>query len=386
MTPAGGLTFRDLPLVDQHCHTVTTRELDRAEFEALLTESADPSPPGTSAFDTPLGLALLRWCPPVLGLPPFPSPDVYLERRAATGPEEANALFLRAAGLSGILVDTGYLPEASATLQQMSTMVAAPAFEVVRIESVAESLAASGVDPATFPGAFGEALDHAAGSAVALKSVVAYRGGFEFDPSPPTTSEVAEAAGRWLPGGAPYRMTDPVLLRHGLWVGAELAAQRGLPLQVHAGYGDPDLTLHLANPALLTQWIRRLAPIGTTVVLLHCYPYHREAAYLAAVFPHVYMDVGLALNAAGPGAEQILAETMELVPFGKLLHASDAFGLSELFLLGALLFRRGLEGVLGGWVHRDHCTPELAQRIAGLVGVENARRLYRLRAEEPAAR
>lgn len=372
--------------MDHHCHAVTTSDLDRAAFEALLTESADPSPPGTSAFDTPLGLALLRWCPPVLGLPPFPSPDVYLERRAATGPEEANARFLRAAALSGILVDTGFLPEASATLEQMSSMAGASAFEVVRIESVAESVAASGVDAATFPRAFDDALDRAASSAVALKSVVAYRGGLDFDPSPPTISEVTDAAGRWLRGGPPYRVTDPVLLRHGLWVGAELGAQRSLPLQVHAGYGDPDLTIHLANPALLTDWIRRLAGVGTTVVLLHCYPYHREAAYLAAMFPHVYMDVGLALNAAGPGAEQILAETMELAPFAKLLHASDAFGLSELFLLGALLFRRGLEGVLGGWVERDHCTPELAQRIAGLVGVENARRVYHLRAEGPAAR
>ncbi len=33
-------------------------------------------------------------------------------------------------------------------------------------------------------------------------------------------------------------------------------------------------------------------PIGTPIMLLHCYPFQREAGFLANVFPHVYMDLG----------------------------------------------------------------------------------------------
>jgi predicted TIM-barrel fold metal-dependent hydrolase len=167
-----------------------------------------------------------------------------------------------------------------------------------------------------------------------------------------------------------------VLLRHGIWAGAELARDRRLPLQVHAGWGDPDLTIHLANPALLTDLVRALGRLPVNVVFLHCYPYHREAAYLAAVFPHVHFDVGSALNYVGPSAEGLLAEALELAPFTKQLFSSDAFGLPELFYLGARLFRRALAGVLGRWVEDDQCSPPEALRIARLVGRDNALRIY----------
>ena len=116
----------------------------------------------------------------------------------------------------------------------------------------------------------------------------------------------------------------------------------GLPLQVHTGYGDPDLTLHRADPSLLTPFLRALPAEAGPVVLLHCYPYHRQAAYLANVFPQVMVDVSLAVNHVGPRAAAVLAETLELAPFGSLLYASDGFALAELHHLGAVLFRRAL--------------------------------------------
>ena len=73
---------------------------------------------------------------------------------------------------------------------------------------------------------------------------------------------------------------------------------------------------------------------GVPVLLLHNYPFHRHAAYLAQVFDHVFMDVGLAVHNTGALSRRVVAETLELVPFGKLLHSSDAFGLAELYLLG----------------------------------------------------
>src|SRR6266550_3925116 len=99
-----------LRLVDQHCHSVLGADLDRPGFEALLSEAHDRPAPGESTFDTPLGVAVRRWCAPVLDLPPHAEPDEYLARRAELGAAEANRRLLSAAGLSDLLLDS-YHPD-----------------------------------------------------------------------------------------------------------------------------------------------------------------------------------------------------------------------------------------------------------------------------------
>jgi uncharacterized protein len=75
----------------------------------------------------------------------------------------------------------------------------------------------------------------------------------------------------------------------------------------------------------------------------------------------------------------VLAELLELAPFGKVLFSSDAFGLAELYLLGTVLFRRGLGRLLADGVADDAWTAADALRIAGMIGSGNAERAYRLR-------
>ncbi|MEV4258043.1 amidohydrolase, partial [Spirillospora sp. NPDC049652] len=58
------------PLIDHHCHGVVRRDLDRAGFEALMTEADGPGPLGGTLFDSRVGLAVRRWCAPVLDLAP----------------------------------------------------------------------------------------------------------------------------------------------------------------------------------------------------------------------------------------------------------------------------------------------------------------------------
>ncbi|MER7153162.1 amidohydrolase family protein, partial [Streptomyces lydicus] len=197
--------------------------------------------------------------------------------------------------------------------------------------------------------------------------------GLALDPTPPADDAVRDAARGWLAAGAP-RLTDPVLLRHLI----ALAVATGRPLQLHTGFGDPDLRLDHADPALLTGLARTTAGTGTDLVLLHCYPYHRQAAYLASVFPHVYADVGLTLTHTGPRATAVLAEFLELAPFGKLLFSTDAYGLPELYAVGAALFRTALTGVLGEWAASGAWSEADARRVGAMIAAENARRVYRL--------
>jgi predicted TIM-barrel fold metal-dependent hydrolase len=210
-----------------------------------------------------------------------------------------------------------------------------------------------------------------------VKSIIGYRFGLDFDPAPPTAAEVTEAAGRWLGDleqGGSIRVTDPVLLRHLLWTGVE----RGLPVQVHTGFGDPDADLRRCNPLHLRAFLELAEPRGVPIMLLHCYPYHREAGALAQAYPHVYLDVGLALNHVGARASAVVAESLELAPFGKVLFSSDAFGPAELHYLGALQWRRATTATLSAWVASGDWSDADAVRVAGMIGADNARRVYRL--------
>ena len=355
----------DLPLVDAHCHAVTTRDLDADAFARWCTEASGPAPPGVSYLDGPAGLAIRRWCAPALDLPPHAPAADYLARRAELGAEEATRRLLRAANLAELLVDTG-LP-GDLTGRALADAAGAGYTEVVRLESVAERVAAAGVSAEDFAPAFAAALREAA----AVKSILAYRHGLDIDPEPPSRREVIAAAGAWLRAGG-TRLTDAVLLRHLLWTAVDL----GRPIQLHTGFGDRDLALPRSDPSLLQPWYARIEPTGVPIVLLHCYPYHRQAGWLAHVYPNVYIDVGLTLTHTGPRAAAILAEYFELAPFGKILYSSDAYGLAELYLVGAAQFRAGLSALLHAWVREGALATADAERMARAVGADNARRVY----------
>ncbi|MGH3799510.1 MAG: amidohydrolase family protein [Pseudonocardiaceae bacterium] len=371
-----GAVVDALRLVDHHVHGAATDELGGAGFEAGLTESSWPPPAGTTHLDSQLGFAVRRWCAPVLDLPPHADARTYLDRRRELGAKDVTRRLLAASGIGWFLVETGYRAEEILGPAEMAVASGATAAEIVRLESVAEDVAARGVDADGFANRFASTLEERASHAVGLKSVIAYRHGLDFDPEPPSASEVRRAAGQWLrrrETGEP-RLTDPVLLRHLLWVGLE----RGLPLQFHVGYGDPDLTLHRCDPSLMTGFLRRVQDRQVPVMLLHCYPYHRTAGYLAHVFPHVYLDVGLAVNYTGARSRAIVAESLEVAPFGKVLFSSDAWGPAELHYLGAVLWRRAMASVLGEWVESGEWSGADAVRVAQLLGAGNAKRVYRL--------
>jgi hypothetical protein len=77
-------------------------------------------------------------------------------------------------------------------------------------------------------------------------------------------------------------------------------------------------------------------------------------------------------------AADILGEAMEMGKYSKLLYSSDAFGLSELYYLGARQFRLALRRVLDRWLAEDACSLQDAEEIIRMVAQENARRIYPL--------
>jgi hypothetical protein len=369
-------------LVDHHCHGVLGRDADQATLESMLTEGGDGSGwPGGSVFDSGTGFAFRRVCPPVLGLPPHAELADYVTRRAELGVTEVSKRFLTAAGLSWLCVDTGFTPEPLTSPAELGGLAGATGREIVRLERVAEDVVAAGVGAGGFADAVRSALATrtAAPGVVGVKSIAAYRTGLDLSPDRPTDAEVTAAAGRWLaarPGApaGPPRIAAETLQRFLIWCGVDL----GLPVQFHVGYGDSDVDLDRGNPLLLTPLLRAIQPTRVPVMLLHNYPYHREAGYLAQVFPQVYVDAGLATHNLGARAPALLAEALELAPYGKFLYSSDAFGLPELYYLSAALFRRALSDFLRAGIAEDLYSERTVVRLTRMLCADNAKRAYQL--------
>ena len=379
------MPISELPLLDHHAHGVYERELAPAEVERWLSETYLPPAPGCSWWDSPIGLAVRAHCAPVLDLEPFSSPERYVERRLQLGALEVNRRLLAGAGVDTVLLDTGMPDPGLCSPQRLGELAGASGHEVVRLEPIAERLAAGPISPSEYPEAIEAAVRDAVRRAVGAKTVIAYRSGLAISPVKPATAEVIAAASQWMAGatdGQPLRLVERTLHHHLVWVGIEACHKFGRPLQLHVGLGDPDLDLDQVDPTLLTPLLRAIQPLGVPMTLLHNYPFQRQAAYLAAMFPNVYVDVGLGINHVGPSAHRVLAELMEYTPFHKQLYSSDAIALAELHYLGAFLFRQALDTVFEDWTRGGHLSAADAERIAGQLASGNARRIYPLADDE----
>jgi predicted TIM-barrel fold metal-dependent hydrolase len=362
-------------LVDHHVHGALGAAVNRPRFEEMLNEgSHDPVPAWMTQFDSQLGFAIRRWCAPVLDLQAHASADDYWERRCELGEAEVNRRFLTSAGVVDWIIDTGYQgPTISET--EMREISGARVHKVVRLESVAASLAREGVEAGNYAEAFRARLARETAGAVGVKTVLAYRCGFDLQWRRPSPDEVTKSAGMWLSNPSTAgRLADPILLLSGLYAAVDL----GLPIQFHVGFGDHDLDLHRVDPCLLLDFLRQPEVSRVPVLLLHCYPFHRNAGYLAQSFGNVYFDVGLALNYAGSRSAAIVAEALEMAPFAKQLFSSDGWGPAELHYLGARLWRRAMVAVLGAWVEADEWSFDDAARVLEMIGQGNARRVYGL--------
>lgn len=242
--------------------------------------------------------------------------------RLASDPAEYASKLLRATNTEVLLVDDGYPPtDVGTTWDELGALAGCRALPVLRLETRGERAAA---ETAT-------AREH---GYAGLKTIAAYRGGLDrVSPHVVAALEENEATG------------DP------------------LPVQVHCGFGDSDLHLWRADPSFLKPLIERFR--DTPFVLLHCYPFVREAGWLAHVYGNVWFDLSLTIpHVSRPVVA--LEEALELAPVSKLLYASDAARTPELYLLAATWWRDALAATLA-----DEADARLILR-------ENALALYRL--------
>jgi hypothetical protein len=341
-------------LVDQHAHGILRAQpttLD--EFRGLFSESRDPRQRPHVAT----GVAYRRAIRELAALFDVePTEDAVYAYRLEADPADYAALLLRATGTETLLVDDGFpAPGEGTSWDELGELAACDARPVLRIERVAEEAGEGSVEAVRAEVASARARGFAG-----LKTIAAYRGGLDFSvlEQPSNTLLLSRIEGT--------AMAEVVVAA----LEANEATGDPLPVQVHTGFGDSDLYLPRANPAYLKPLIERFRE--TPFVLLHCYPYVREAGWLAHVYGNVFFDLSLTIpHVASP--EEAVREALELAPVSKLLYASDAARTPELYYLAARWWRAALATVL----------PELlsagdAEEAARMILRDNARALYGL--------
>ena len=180
-----------------------------------------------------------------------------------------------------MLVDQGFSSTESFTLPDQQQATGIVHHEIIRLETLAETLVKSANDPREWFAATRAALrDSIEGGAVAVKTICAYRASLKLQPVDTDALGVAFSALRLrAEGGHSLRLAGDSLCHALLFEAAQECQQLDVPLQVHCGFGDPDEDLAETSPLGLRPLFIDPAYRGLRVALLHCYPYHREAAY-----------------------------------------------------------------------------------------------------------
>ena len=288
-------------------------------------------------------------------------------------PAYVRGLFAEA-GISEIVMDPAWPPGSEHRVAEYEALTGCPVHLLFRIDTLVDQLLERGAGFDEVLKEFDGSLEERrAAGYVGLKTIIAYRTGLAVDPG---VSDHDAAAS--LPGEGPLkRRAKPLrdfLLRRAL----VFAAEAGLPVQFHTGFGDSDIRLSEANPLLLEELLRTPEGTAADVVLIHgSFPHHEEAAFLAAARPNVHVDFSL-FNIFAPAriADRLL-RLIELAPTGKVLAATDGFALPETYWFAAMLtheawsdVRRRLQELGAGSEWIDAATEAVFE--------QNARRLYRL--------
>ena len=369
------------PAIDHHCHPLRRWpfQLAPVELRSAFTEALDPQLAARHVVHSAGYQGAIRRLAGTLQCEATEA-GVLAHRNAADPGGYARQL-LAASATGMMLVDTGFATPGTFTLGEQEQATGIAQREIIRVETLAESLINDAGDPRDWFTAVRNALRGAVGrGAVGVKTVCAYRATLKLQPVDTDALGVAFSAIRLRAQRAKHpRMSGSALCHALLFEAAQECRELDVPLQVHCGFGDPDEDLAETSPLGLRPLFIDPAYRGLRVALLHCYPYHREAAYLCSVFPDVYMDLSLAIPFAGLEGGRAMREALGLCPTSKLLYASDASRYPEVFLAAATAHREALAGALGELVEHGILDIAAAVDAGRQVLAGNARRVYNLK-------
>jgi hypothetical protein len=328
---------------DCHAHSILREhmKLDAGRFRACWTESRDA---GMLDQHVPAHLHYMDMLRRLGELLSVTGEQAILEKRARLDEREYVRMLWDDAQIECLIVDHGFGGDKMLPIPQLEELAGRPVFECRRIETVLEDCIKITDSFSALNKEFAWRLvAETPLNPVALKTIMAYRGGLQLDIVSSAQAESDYPAVKNEFAGGKARIARRPLYHYFLMQAFELAACHSLPVQVHTGLGDDDQDLVDANPALLQPLFRLDTLRHTNWILLHCYPYVREAALMCALYANVFMDLSLALTLVSPLADNLIIEAVSCAPFTKLLTATDGHSVPETHWYGATIWKESLQ-------------------------------------------
>ncbi|KAL0577180.1 hypothetical protein V5O48_004819 [Marasmius crinis-equi] len=304
------------PAIDNHAHPLLKSEFrNKYPFEHLVSEASGDA----LTEDAPHTLACLRataQLAPVLGLEKDASWQEVKAKRGATPYLEFCKRFMDPCKIRCLLLDDGLggVEEFCESLG-WHTENFCQTKRIVRVEVEAEKILANLMtkERVGSGSAFDEFKDtlknllveHAKDAfVVGFKSIVCYRTGLDVSPTSEGLDEsrfgscLQNIRKKYEVDGV-VRLEIKPLNDLVVQIALDVAGEYDKPVQFHTGLGDSDITLSLSSTAHMQSIIKEYSK--TKFVLLHAsYPYMRDAGYLTAAYPNVFLDFG-----------EVLAEMIE---------------------------------------------------------------------------
>lgn len=231
------------------------------------------------------------------------------------------------AGVTGMIIDEALHPDVPGHPRSVyEELTGRPVWKMARLDPLVDRAIADGISAGEIVAAVEQFMaDAAASGAVAFKTVLAYRTGLAVAPG----ADLAAAA-RSLGDHGPVRRRGKALRDLVFRTALARAADLGLPLQVHTGFGDSDIRLAESDPLLLEEVLRTPEGQAARIVLIHgSFPWHQRAAYLASVRPNVWVELSLSNLFAPMGTAERLLQILDVSPAGRVLLGSDGHDLPE---------------------------------------------------------
>jgi hypothetical protein len=375
------LDLTGIPVVDNHCHPVLlNQQLEATDFRGYFTEAGDPSFPEKHISNTVYYLWLLRQLATFYGCQN--SEEEIIAIRNMLDDDTLLERYFRAANIDTLILDPAFpLPHTCYTPERMGQLGHCRTATMLRLETLMQQLIIQYQDFDEVVERYKLALTNAREQGYcAFKSIVAYRTGLNI--SEWSKDQAVSSFQEALPAirNEQLRLAHKPLIDYLLHIAFNLAAEQELPIQFHTGYGDDDTDMRLGNPLHLRAVLERKDYQSMKVVLLHeSYPYTQLAAYLAAIYPHVYLDLSYMI----PFVDRLemLAFTRQalgVAPSSKLMYSSDGINVPEMHWAGAIRGRAIIGQALQEMIDADEIDEEQAFDLAQQILHDTAYTVYSL--------
>lgn len=327
--------IHETPLIDHHCHFLINDASKNRETRLVnVSTEADSSYPLSDTKERTAWWAFKNESKKFLK-----TDDI--ESLSASQYIKFNHALFKNYNFKLLMIDTGFVPDdAIESEKKTEELTGIKVKKIFRIETCAEKCMLQNKNFFDWWESLKQNIVQAkANGFVGFKSIAAYRTGLCIKKT--SVAEAESAFYDWKKSKV-SRLTDAILINFILWNIASTIIEQNMPLQFHVGYGDADADLYKANPLLMRDFLRTWCCQGLNVVLLHCYPYHKEAGYLASVYPNVYFDTSLVNALAPTSTKEVLNEALHLAPYSRYLFASDASTYPEMYGVAAATFESAL--------------------------------------------